>query len=367
MTLTNFDFDPLLDLAPWVGQRQATYRFALSNSVTGEQLGDITPIRGATLSHDTSRTIKRQLNITLGSEDTTLLVEHGGTVGVHQHGLLVAARVSVYMVFPDGTEYPLGRYMFTDTTRAVWTSGRLGNFVLNDEMFLVDQQIVAGINGRGAGVVDTILKTVTGLPVNLVMENSPYQSAEAWGIGIGRGQILESLAVSGDYFSPWFDNNGDLRFIRTFEPATAICDFDFDVGNKVIRQPIVETDDLLTAPNRFIVVSNAATDTTNAVTGEYNIPPNAPHSFAKRGFYVTSVNDLQLSDSSQAQAVATGLGIRHTVFERVQLTTAPDPRHDSYNVIRWLGVNWLELGWSMTLVEGAPMNHLLRKSYSPHD
>jgi len=74
------------------------------------------------------------------------------------------------------------------------------------------------------------------------------------------------------------------------------------------------------------------------------------------------VLDLQLSDNSQAQAVAQGLVNRQTIFERVSLTTAPDPRHDSYNVIRWQGSNWLELGWSMALVEGGTMNHLLRRS-----
>jgi hypothetical protein len=358
MTLTSFEFDPLLDLAPWVGQRQATYRFALSNAVTGEQLGDITPIRGASLSHDTTRTIKRQLTIALGSEDTMILTS--------DHSLLVAARINVFMVFPDGTEYPLGRFMFTDTSRSVFTSGRLGNFVLNDEMFLVDQQITTGINGRGSGVNVVILKTVNDLPINLKMDASPFASVESWGIGTGRGQILESLSVTGDFFSPWFDNNGDLRFIRTFEPATAICDFDFNAGNKVIRQPIVETDDLLTAPNKFIVVSNAQDNLSSSqVSGIYDVPPNAPHSFAKRGFTIAQVLDLQLGDNFQASAVATNVGIRQTIFERVTLTTAPDPRHDSYNVIRWQDANWLELGWSLTLQEGSAMNHVLRKSYSP--
>ncbi len=358
MTLTSLPYDPLLDLAPWVGQRQATYRFALSNAVTGEVLGDITPIRGAQLSHDTSRTIKRQLTIALGREDTALLTS--------DHNLLVAARINVFMVFPDGTEYPLGRFMFTDTSRAFYTSGRLGNFVLNDEMFLVDQQIITGINGRGSGVNIVILATVNDLPVNLRMDATPFASAESWGIGTGRGQILESLSVSGDFFSPWFDNNGDLRFIRTFEPATAICDFDFDAGNKVMRQPIVETDDLLTAPNKFIVVSNAQSNIgSTSVSGTYDVPPNAPHSFSKRGFTIAQVLDLQINDSTQATAVAQNIGIRQTIFERVNLSTAPDPRHDSYNVIHWQGTNWLELAWSLTLQEGSEMTHVLRKSYGP--
>lgn len=352
MTLTNFEFDPLLDLAPWVGQRQASYRFALSDAVSGEELGDIHPIRGATLAHDTTRTIKRQLNINLGVADTAAINP-------------VSERIKVFMTFPSGVEYPLGTYMFTDTSREVFTSGKLADFILTDEMFLVDQQITSGINGRKTGVMTVILNVLEGLPITVEMEGSPFTSAEAWGLGINRGQILESLSVSGDYFSPWFGNDSLLHFIRTFEPATRIPDFDFDANNKVMRDGIVETDDLLTAPNLFIVVSNAAANTNAVVMGQYQVPPNAPHSIANRGFTIAQVNDLQLNDAVQAQAVATGLGIRQTIFERVQLSTAPDPRHDSYNVIRWRGANWLELAWSLSLTEGSPMNHLLRKSYAP--
>lgn len=352
MTLTNFETDPLLDLPAWVGQRQATFRFALSDAVTHEELGEIHPIRTAVLTHDTTRTIKRQLNLSLGAADTAAI-----------NGL--TERVNVYMTFPNGTEYPLGRYMFTDTSRAVYTAGKLGSFVLNDEMFLVDQQITAGISGVGSSVTSVIETTVKDLGVSLLVEGTPFTSMEAWGIGAGRGQILESLSISGDFFSPWFGNDTKLHFIRTFDPATKIPDFDFDANTKVLREPIIETDDLLTAPNVFIVVSNNSDSlATASVVGRYDVPPSAPHSVANRGFTIAQVEDLQLTDNTQAAAVAIGLGLRQTIFQRVTLTTPPDPRHDSYNVIRWQGANWLELAWSMALTEGAPMNHLLRKSYS---
>lgn len=358
--LTTFPHDPLLDLEPWVGQRQCTFRFDRSNRVTGEKLGQINPIRGATLTHDTTRTIKRQLNLSLGVADTATIDA-------------VSDRISLFMVFPNGQEYPLGNYMFTDASRQVYrstpagshTAGGLANVTLNDEMFLVDQQITAGISAVNAGVTAAIIDTLDGLPVTFTLEPSPYQSTESWGIGIGRGQILESLSISGDYFSPWFGNDGKMHFIRTFDPATAIPDFDFDAHKKVIREPILETDDLLTAPNRFVVISNAPTDASVQVVGIYDVPPNAPHSIVNRGFVIAQVDDRQIADASQATSVARGLGIRGTVFERVGLTTPPDPRHDSYNVIRWQGDLWLELAWGMNLSAGGAMSHLLRKSYTP--
>jgi len=351
--------DPILDLEPWVGQRQATFRFDLTDGATGQRLGQLTPLREASLSHDTQRTIKRSLSLSLGVADTAAINP-------------ITDRVSPFMVFPSGTEYPLGRYMFTDASRQVFTSGiasahtagGLATVTLNDEMFLVDQQITRGVSSINASISSTIQAVLSGLNVDIEMEASPFLGAESWTVGTNRGSILEALALSGDYFSPWFSNDYKFHFIRTFDPSTRVPDFDLDDGNNVIRDAIIETDDLLTAPNRFVVISNASNSPNIEVVAIADVPPTAPHSIAKRGFVLPQVVSLQLNDGGQAQAVATGLANRQTVFERVTLTTAPDPRYDSYDVVRWQEQNWLELAWSMQLIEGGTMTHVLRKSYA---
>jgi hypothetical protein len=126
------------------------------------------------------------------------------------------------------------------------------------------------------------------------------------------------------------------------------------------------TNDLLDAPNRFIVISNGAVSASAAaipIVGRYDIPSSAPHSIANRGFVIPSVEERQLDTQAQADAAARNLGQRQTIFERTTLSTAPDPRHDGYDVIRWQGENWLELGWSLPMAEGAAMTHTMRKSY----
>jgi hypothetical protein len=354
--LTTLPFDPLLDLPPWVGQRQATFRFDMFNGVTGQDLGTITPLRGASLTHDTARTIKRQLSMDLGEYDTSTVDP-------------ISARIRPWMVFPGGQEYPLGTFMFTDSSRQVFSSGRLASMALNDEMFLVDQQIQVGIGNPASGnAVNTMIaKVLEGLPIQFVMESSPYASAESFAAGQMRGAILQALCVSGDFFSPWFGNDSRLHFIRSFDPIDKIPEFDLDAGNQVFRANIVEQDNLLTAPNKFVVISNASPDgLTVPVVGEASVPQSAPHSEANRGFQILQVSDLQITDNAQAQAVANNLANRQTIFETVTLTTAPDPRHDSYNVIRWMGDLWLELSWSMALTEGGGMNHMMRRAY-PHD
>lgn len=351
MVLTNFAHDSLLDLDPWVGQRSATFRFRRFNSVTGIYQDDITPLRGATLTHDTTKTIKRQLNLSLGVEDTAAINT-------------IQDRIDVFMVFPNGSSYPLGRYMFTDSSRQKYVNGKLSNVVLSDEMFKIDQPITAGITGNSRTAESLIKFALAGQNVEYRLATSGFQVTTNWGIGSNLGSILESVATVGDYFSPWYGNDTLLHFIRSFDPATQICDFDFDNSNKVVQGTIIESDNLLTAPNRFIVISNAANDSTQAAFGSYDIPNNAPHSVRNRGFVIADVRTLQVPDSKTCAIVAKNIGIQNTVFEVVNLTTAPDPRHDSYNVIRWQGANWLELGWSMALVEGGTMSHRLRKSYS---
>lgn len=344
---------PLLDLASYVGQRSATFQFLLTDGPTGQNLGEIHPIRGsAVLTHDTTRTIKRDLSLSLGVEDSARIN-------------VIRDRVSVSMIL-SGVTYPLGRFLFADDTGNKKSSGTLRTEKLIDEMFVIDQKMERGFTAFGT--VDTAIQNLlTGIP-NLVlgMEASGLESTGSWAAGTSRAKVLGDLCTQGGYFSPWFDNNNVLRIIRSFDPADRLPTFDFDAGNSVFRDSIAETNDLLDAPNKFVVISNASTgaNATVAAVGTYTVPNSAPHSITNRGFVIPDVRDIQLTSPGQAQVAAETIGITNTIFERTQLATAPDPRHDSYDVIKWDGEQWLELQWSMTLLEGSPMQHVMRKTYS---
>jgi hypothetical protein len=360
VTLTNFAYDPILDLAPWVGQRQATFRFDLINRVSGIHLGEVHPLRSASLSHDTSAVIKRRLTVAFGATDTAAINP-------------ITDMIQVTMVFAGGQEYPLGEYVFSDATYQLFTSGQLSNMVLSDMMFIVDQQIETAFSARddtrpsfytnGTDISVAIENLLKDQPIRLDIEESEFISVDSWSAGTMRGQIIEALCLSGDYFSPWFGNDGVLHFIRAFNPALKIPDFDWDAGRQVLRSSITQSSNVLTAPNRFVVISNAPTDSNVPTFGSADVPVNAPHSVQNRGFVVASVSDLQALTGEQCTAIANNLVQRQSVIQTSTITTAPDPRHDSYNVIKWQGDLWLELGWSMTLVEGSPMSHTLRKAY----
>ena len=352
MTLTTLPFDQFLDLPDYRGQRVERFEFHWINGVTGEIYGTVTPEKGSppSLTHTTTSGIKRRLTMNLGVNFTSQVNP-------------ITDRILPYMIV-GGTTWPLGRYMFSTDTKAISTRGDRGSYTLLDEGFIVDQQIQSAFAPNDS-VTGAVLLLLTGLPLPGVMiEASPYPAAGAFNIGQTRGQILDAYATQGDYFPYWFDNTGNFHMIRTRDPGVEIPDFNYDVGNKITRDSIALTSDILTAFNKFIVVSNAGEAQGAALVGTYEVPPSAPHSIANRGFVLSTVFSIQAASQGQVSAAAKNLGIRSTVYERISLETALDPRHDSYNIIRFRGVNWLELSWSMELIAGGKMQHTMRKAYT---
>ncbi len=350
-------FNKKLELPDYVGQRSATFRFDIVDAVTGYRRA-IRPITNSapTLRHNTLGTIKRILSgLLLGVDDTAVFNS-------------ISSRLELFMLV-GGQEFALGRYVPSDWPRFPSTGGTTSAVSFFDEGFIVDQQIV---NAFGASTILSEFVSVmlerflANYPVQFTIEPSDFVSLGSWGAGTRGGFIVEQLALDGDYLAPWFDNQSIMRFIRNFNPASSIPDFDFDTGNRVLRENITESDNLTNAPNRFVVIGNGAASIESgaAIVGVADVPNSAPHSIMNRGFIIPEVVTRQIDSGAQATAIAENLVQRQTLFEQTELYTPPDPRHDSYDVIRWQGENWLEIEWSLTCREGAPMKHTLRKTYT---
>jgi len=353
MTLTTFDFNRWLDLPRYRGQRVERFRFEWRNGLTDETLGWLQPLKDSsppTLSHDTSQSIKRRFQIALGVRDTAAIDP-------------ITDRILPWVDIGDET-WPLGRYMFTDDTRIDSTRGTRGTFVLMDEGFAIDQELttgyasVANVGAAIEGIVDQVSF------ISQQLEATEFAATGAFAAGSTRGQALAAYAEQGDFFPYWMDHTGLFRMIRTFEPGTEIPHLDYDANPRVRLGSIAHTSDVLNAPNRFVIIGNGTESASAAVFGVYDVPPSAPHSIANRGFVVQRSEQLQVTGSLQAAAVARNRGIRQTIYERIAFDTPLDPRHDSYNVLRFQGVNWLELAWNITMLPGAAMQHTVRKAYT---
>src|SRR6478735_4296922 len=333
--------------------RKSTFKF-LKEDLAGFQIGEIKPLRNTvpTLSHDTSRSVKRTMNITLDVDTTAEFDE-------------IRDRIRLFMVLEDGREFPLGRYMTAGISRMPTTAGTLSSVALVDEMFVVAQPIPASFgaavtqnvfttDGLGRGSVYLAIQHFLdryllfnpegewGAPIpdnpngvlrprgrEVNIEFTDFTTAATWQSGAAGTSVLQDLAVAGDYFSPWMGNDGTLRMIRVFDPSTVPATFDFDAEDNVYRDSITRSNDLLNAPNRIIVTSNSgAGDSVNApVVGTYDVPNSAPHSIASRGFVIADVINMQLATRAQANAVARNIGVTKRIVEKAELTTPPDPRH----------------------------------------
>lgn len=345
-----------LTLPAWVGQRSATFQFDVVDAVTGYRR-TLNPVRDSqpVLRHNTTGTIKRTLTqVGLGVADTAVFNS-------------ISSRLELFMII-SGESFPLGRYVPSDWPRFRSTGGTTSVASFYDEGFIVDQQVT---NGFGALTTTSELcsamldRFLSRYPITFEIAPSDFSTLDSWNAGTRGGVIVEQLALDGDYLAPWFDHESIMQFIRNFDPADEIPTFNFDRDKRVLRENIVESDNLIDAPNRFVVIGNgaASVDNGSAIVGSADVPSSAPHSIANRGFIVPEVVTRQIQSSAQAGAIAANLAQRNMLFEQTELETPPDPRHDSYDVIRWQGENWLEIGWTLTCHEGAPMRHTLRKTY----
>lgn len=371
------------DLLAGQGQLNYSFVFKLVNASSGQFIRYLTPLMDQTpqLTHDTSQTIKRSVSLALGVSDTAVIDT------IHH-------RVLIFLQLADGTLYPLGRFMFTDSTRIKSTGGDQCSVAMMDEGFIIDQPSetsfpsgtiaaqVPQVSASGAKPINVtdLIRTILESRPNVIaqIEDSDFLTTASWSIGTSVLQTLTDLSVYGDFFPPWINASNIFRMIRTFDPATRAPNFDWDLYPHVYADSVTESDDLLSAPNRFIVIGNAANNANTslttgtgaannlngAISGSYDVPASAPHSIQNRGFAVPLVAQMQVETVQQAIAVATSIGLQSTLYQRTTLQTFPDPRHDSYDVIRWQGDLWLELAWSMDLIAGGNMTHTLRKVYS---
>lgn len=346
-----------LDGLAYVGQRASSWRFDLVDAVTGYRRAIHPSVSGsAGIKHDTRSTIKRMITgLTLDKTDTALFNS-------------LSSRLEPFMIIGD-EEFQVGRYVPSDWARLIRSDGTISSASFYDEGFIVDQQITNAFGAASSegevisSMIERLLARFPSISYHIDMSLPIFASVGSWSAGTRGGFILDQLALDGDYLPPWFDNTSRLRFIQSFDATKVIPTFDYDAGNQVVREGIVESDNLINAPNRFVVIGNGASALNAEVVGTADVPSSAPHSIVNRGFVITDIQNRQVMTSAQAGAIALNLVRNQILVEQVELETPPDPRHDGYDVVRWRGENWIEMSWSLPFNPTSPMSHTLRKVY----
>jgi len=343
----------LLDLSNGVRRRADSFRFYLLDQAD-ETIGELHPPRTASLSltTDTGAAVPRTMSgfRLLASEATEVnpLVD----------------RLAPTMVLQNGEEFQLGVLLWGDDAqpRRPWGTEHASSLV--DKMTLLNQPIRATIGfakGADIGVAALGVALDAGLTLDEI-EIDPITAdlgvGMTWAIGTQYRTVLGELMNVVGFLPPHFSQLGKLRLVDTPDLSTVIPDLIYEAGGRIIADSILDSNDLLTAPNRFQVYETSGQA---QIVGIYDIAATEPHSYANRGFYVTESESAQgLKTTDRANKAAKSLAMRSPAYRYRRFQSTLDPRHDHWDPVTCLGETWMETRHVMELRSGGKHTHELK-------
>lgn len=356
----------LLDLR-FIGIRSSCFRWDVLNSqnvVTGEVHPSIE--QAPTITNDVTRAIKRDMS--------SFVLAPSEQADINPF----SDRIRPVMVLQNGDEYPMGLFLFVDGSRSPHTYGKVFTGHLMDQCFVVDQAIETSLGLQtGASIRDAIglvLAPIAGIG-RVFIDGITDVIAQplVWPAGTSRLKIVNDLCAKAGCYDLYFDNvgNGYVRKVpsdlTTVAPTVTYVDGSCgasSVYGNIIEGSTIETDNLLSAPNRVLVIDSAAQ--TSPVTGLYDIPASSPNSFFNRGERIVRVITEQGLASTQAAVSRAKAAAAQSAadYSWWSFQGIIDPRHDTYNILSVRERLVREQKWSTLAIEGAPMSHDVRLAYA---
>lgn len=341
-----------------VRSRAEGFRWDVTDTV-GRTIGTLHPELAPSMSNDTSSGIMRKVTgIRLTPDETADLNP-------------LTDRIKPYHVLDTGDEHPLGVFLCADTQTSVYSYGDRLAGSLVDQGLVLAQEISESI-GFDAGTsatsaITSVLERAGFYDVSVSVSTFELGAPLAWPAGSSGttyASILADLCGKAGAYPCYFDNNGTatVRPIEVVDDITATLDYT-DSYSRTTAGSIVESNDLLLAPNRFLAIDTSATDA--SIFAVYDIPDSAPHSYVNRGFHLTKVVEAPgvggvAQALAAAQAAYTGAP---QAFATATWSSPPDPRHDTFDIVRFRGSNWLETAWSLECKAGGVMSHKAQRVY----
>lgn len=355
----------LLTLDGW-SQRAESFRFELLDQ-QNSFLGDLTvQTGGSSITNNINRKVKRSL--------TGLTLPPAVTAEINT----LTERLRPWMVLQDGSEWPLGVFLFADATRSVELYGSVDlasvgpgsttSGSLLDQLVIFDQASRGVTFGApGARVYDLLIQQVEANGVtehDIEFTDVTLSEWVVWKPEATRLTIINDLAAMAGFYSLYFDNTG-RAVLRSVPSMTAVePTLVYGPRRNVVAGTIKESDDLLDAPNVYLVVNTGMGG--GPIWGEWKVPAEAPHSEANRGRAIVQTHNVQgVGSNAQARAMAKAIGqADFATYRWLNFATAIDPRHDTFDVVGWEGDKFREQSWTLPLTAGANMTHELRRVWA---
>lgn len=346
-----------------------TFRFELldiAHNVIGHLSvrSDSTP----TISNSINRTIKRQMS--------GLVLPQSDTAAINT----LTDRVRPWAVFGDGSQRPCGVFLFGDATMSRQTygsaqfatpgSGLSLSGSLLDQLCTIDQPTAVGTAYPPGTLISTALEEQmersSALEWHIDPSTSRIRGTEWFTKPAGTSllEVINGLAQLGGYYTLFFDNEGIGQLIQVPDLSSSEVDFAYGEDSTVYQDTITESDDLLQAPNRYIVLNNSLTD--EPVSGRWDIPATSPNSIANRGFVVGKTIDMQgVESNADAEAAAKAFGqADYSTYSWATFDTVINPDHDTFSIVGWRGIKYREQAWSYPCIHDGHHQHELRRVYS---
>lgn len=340
-----------------IGQRTEGMRFELRDAA-GTYLAPVYPVKTVQINNAAEGVLKRSIDNFVLAPDVIGDVD------------MISDRVWPYWVFDDGTEYRLGVFLFAAAAQQRRSYGLTATTKLLDQGLILGQSTAHTIGfGAETYATDAIIEVfnLAGFHAPSIASSTVTLSSPiAWPAGASTtyAKILTELcgiAGLGDWF---FANDGTPTICALPDLATATTDLKYNAGGRIIAGSPVEENNLLSAPNRYIAIDTASKDA--PIVGIYDLPDEAPNSISKREFAMTKVIEAPGVGTVEAAAAyaASYAQTDPRTHEIVTFASPPDPRHDTFDVVEYLGVNYQELSWTLTGAPGGPHIHKLKRVWT---
>lgn len=344
--------NPLLDLDPGIGQVASTVRFEIVDRDL-VVIGNVVPLAADSISVNTSGTAKRELTGFRLDPQTLRDIDP------------FSNRIKPSWILEDGTEWPLGVFVFTGSTLHRGTYVSTLDTTMTDQDAILDQgtRSTFGIGQRGwiLPAVEDLLGEVR--ITNVVLpwgSQAIVADPVVWPAGESRLKILTDLSKLAGWLPPYFDNNGYL-IVRVppdvnHDPPDHVYS---STKSRVLRDTIVEHDDLLSAPNVYVVTCSGPSS--GEITATAQVDASLPFSVQNRRFEVVEVERAQgINSTEQAQQMAnTKAAAAGSGYKNVQFDGFADPRHDMFQTVEWDSEMYRETGWNLRLTPGGSHSHTL--------
>lgn len=347
----------LLDLDAGVGQVKSSVRYELLDR-TGSLIGQVHPDVGkgapTIQNNGYSRWPRTLRNLTIPGYEA-------------QDVDTYTMRVRPVWMLEDGTEYPLGVFVWERPERIYRTWDSPMTSTLVDLSYALDQSRPSSFGGSNRALVTDL---ITDLWVDSGLTDFQVQASDVRvGDPIGyppassRRDSMAKLHALCGYPPPWFTNDGVGQSgpLPPLRDGQNVCRYVIEgTASRCYEGTITVAPDQDNAGAVQVIGSGASK---GDIWGIAYVDPTLPWSRERRGFLTTKTVRMQgLESTEQAEAIAASMLDMQTQGA-VEFDSPPDPRHDTHNIVEFgtVGDLYREVMWSLTLSPGGPMHHRLVK------